>query len=296
MDDSGPPFPRPVPLQQHEQFAAALAACGQVTLRPGGPSGPLAMLRRLPGGLPIAMISRAGHPAGDLRRIVMDSALARVPLLLGPDAPAPDLREIGAVPLMTPATVAELDLRPEPEALRAGLHPKWRNRLGHAERQGLRVAREGPDGSARRWLFRAEAEMQARRGYRTWPLALILAYGAVNPGQCVIFTARERGDTVAATLLLRHGGAATYQIGQTSARGRALSAHTLLLWEAMLWLRAEGHSRLDLGSIDMQRGAGLARFKLGTGAELRRLGGTWGWWPPLGRSLGPLARLDLHRM
>ena len=33
-------------------------------MRPGGPSGPLAMLRRLPGGLPLAMISRAAHPAG----------------------------------------------------------------------------------------------------------------------------------------------------------------------------------------------------------------------------------------
>ena len=37
-------------------------------------------------------------------------------------------------------------------------------------------------------------------------------------------------------------------------------------------LRAEGVAWLDLGSVDTEAAPGLARFKLGTGAELRRLG------------------------
>ena len=39
-----------------------------------------------------------------------------------------------------------------------------------------------------------------------------------------------------------------------------------------LWV--EGVRWLDLGSVDTERASGLARFKLGTGAELRRLGTT----------------------
>ena len=39
-------------------------------------------------------------------------------------------------------------------------------------------------------------------------------------------------------------------------------------------LRAEGVAWLDLGSVDTEAAPGLARFKLGTGAELRRLGAT----------------------
>jgi hypothetical protein len=39
-----------------------------------------------------------------------------------------------------------------------------------------------------------------------------------------------------------------------------------------LW--AEGVRWLDLGSVDTEKAPGLARFKLGTGAELKRLGAT----------------------
>ena len=75
-----------------------------------------------------------------------------------------------------------------------------------------------------------------------------------------------------------------------------MSAHNLLMWRAALWLARQGHRRLDLGPIDTANAPGLARFKLGIGAHARRLGGTWGWWPPLGSLLGPLAALDRARM
>ena len=39
-------------------------------------------------------------------------------------------------------------------------------------------------------------------------------------------------------------------------------------------LRAEGVRWLDLGSVDTEAAPGLARFKLGTGAALKRLGAT----------------------
>jgi len=117
-----------------------------------------------------------------------------------------------------------------------------------------------------------------------------------NPGQAKLFTAFDGRDPVAQMLFLRHGGGATYHIGHTTGRGRALSAHNLLLWNAMCWLAAKGHRRLDLGLISTDKAAGLARFKLATGATARALGGTWLWWPPLGRALRPLAALDRRAM
>jgi hypothetical protein len=39
-------------------------------------------------------------------------------------------------------------------------------------------------------------------------------------------------------------------------------------------LAAEGLRWLDLGTVDTEAAPGLARFKLGTGARLRRLGAT----------------------
>ena len=45
-------------------------------------------------------------------------------------------------------------------------------------------------------------------------------------------------------------------------------------WQAAQALRAEGVRWLDLGSVDNEAAPGLARFKLGTGARLCRLGAT----------------------
>ncbi|MEY8843073.1 GNAT family N-acetyltransferase, partial [Cribrihabitans sp. XS_ASV171] len=82
-------------------------------------------------------------------------------------------------------------------------------------------------------------------------------------------------------LILIHGQSATYHVAHTTQQGRATSAHNLLLWEAATWLAARGLTRLDLGPVETEHSPGLARFKLGTGARARALGGTWLLWPPL---------------
>ena len=83
---------------------------------------------------------------------------------------------------------------------------------------------------------------------------------------------RER---VAAMMFLIHGQAASYQVGWSSEKGRELNAHNLLLWRAMLELRARGVRRLDLGGVNTVRSAGLARFKIGTGGQVLQLAGTY---------------------
>ncbi|MCB4454443.1 GNAT family N-acetyltransferase [Leisingera sp. McT4-56] len=285
--------PQPRALQQSPEFARALMACGQDPLML---EDKLVLQRRLPGGLRLAMVNRADltDPA-PLLAAMRENGFARTPLILSPETPALHLSRLGAVPLVTPAHAAIWDLSGDLDQRRAALHQKWRNRLKHGAAQNLRLTRQNLPHDVRHWLFQADAKQQTLRGYRSWPIGLTLAYARENKGQAKLFQASEGKEAVAAILILSHGSGATYHIAHTTARGKQLSAHTLLLWEAANWLAAKGICRLDLGLINTEDAAGLARFKLGTGANLHRLGGTWGFWPPLGRILRPLARLD-HRL
>jgi hypothetical protein len=284
------------PLQQSAEFAAALRLAGQTPLVLDRLKNTLVLHRRLRG-IPVAMVNRA-HIAKPLRLLEMlqEEGLHRTPVILSPDNQVPDLARHGAVPLMSPARTAQWDLNIDQDARRAGLHQKWRNRLNHAERQGLRVTRQNMPGDANHWLLTADVLQQQAKGYKSWPAALTLAYAQANTGQAKLFQAFDGNEPVAAMLILRHGRGATYHISHATVRGKQLSAHNLLLWEAASWLSAKGCEQLELGVINTEDAPGLARFKLGTGARLHSLGGTWGYWPPARRLLRPLAALDRRMM
>ncbi|MFW2587532.1 GNAT family N-acetyltransferase [Sagittula sp. SSi028] len=212
------------------------------------------------------------------------------PFVLNADGIAPQiLRANGFWPLMTPATLALLDLD-APATMRQAMQQKWRNRLNRAEGADLRVIRRPL--AADDWLLTAEAEQARARRYRGMPPAFATAFAAANPGLAQVFEARHRGTPVAAALMLRHGRMATWQIGHSTPEGRKLNAMNLVLWHAMEALQADGHEQIDLGILNAQDAAGLTRFKLGTGARAHQLGGTW---LHLG-SLAPLARLLPDRM
>ena len=88
-----------------------------------------------------------------------------------------------------------------------------------------------------------------------------------------VFRADLGRDPAAGMLFLIHGRRATYHVGWTSDAGRDNAAHNLILWSAMKELKAKGVAVLDLGGVNTQSGAGIARFKLETGgAVLQRAG------------------------
>ena len=283
-----------LPLQQHPRFGAALARIGRPPLIVSG----LTVLRRRFAGLPVAMLTRFDPGQGEmLPDIVARAGLGAWPLVLAPDGPFPASAPLGSGPRVAPVTVAELDLGAPLDALRRNLSGKWRNRLKAAEASGLSVSDRPMPLDPDHWLLRADTTQGRQRGYRNWPVPLTLAYATAHPGKARLFTARDRtGEEIAAMLFLRHGKVATYHLGHSTETGRDLAAHNLLMWTAIERLARAGCTRLDLGLANGEDAAGLLHFKLGTGARLRPLGGTWGWWPPLGRSLRPLARLDRRLM
>jgi lipid II:glycine glycyltransferase (peptidoglycan interpeptide bridge formation enzyme) len=82
-------------------------------------------------------------------------------------------------------------------------------------------------------------------------------------------------NAVAGMIFLVHGSTATYQVGWGNEQGRQERAHHVLLWRAIQELKAMGIRRLDLGGVNTQRSAGLARFKMGLGGEVRQFAGTY---------------------
>ena len=278
----------PPALQQSPEFARALEAFS--TPPRHLPDGTLVLERRF-AGLPVRMIARPRAQTPMEMRDLLRDLPGAAPVVLAPDRPM-DLYRIGAFPVVSPTSVATLDLTPPLDTLESGLHQKWRNRLRHAETQRLKVTRQNMPLDAGHWLFQEDYLQQKERGYRTWPVPLTLAYAATNPGQAKLFTAFMGRTPVAAALVLRHGAAATYHIGHSRAAGRVFSAHNLLIWAAITWAKSKSLQSFELGSLDTEDSPGLARFKLGTGAVARALGGTWLRWPPIAPLARPLARLD----
>ncbi|NRB18443.1 MAG: GNAT family N-acetyltransferase [Rhodobacteraceae bacterium] len=294
------PIQRATPIRsiaQSPEFARALRYRGQAPLILDQLNNTLVMRRRIWRFLDVAMVNRApiDKPLR-LLEMLQEQGLRRTPVILSPESPTPDQARLGAVPVMSPARIARLDLTAPKEQRRAALHQKWRNRLKHAESQSLRVSRQTMPVDPAHWLFQADAKQQGQRGYRNWPQDLTLAYVRTNPGKAKLFQAFDGKDCVAAVLILCHGTSASYHISHSTDRGRAVSAHNLLMWQAINWLAANDYTELDLGLINTEDAAGLARFKLGTGAQLHTLGGSWLYWPPMGRLLRPLAALDRQTM
>ncbi|WP_434287668.1 GNAT family N-acetyltransferase [Celeribacter sp. SCSIO 80788] len=206
-------------------------------------------------------------PDKAVERAVVQSLRAALPFglkLMSPDSRLPGT--LGRLGLSSPPEVVELDLRPPLSDMRLGLNGKWRNALKKAEKSDLHVTRLAPSPSVLRPYLLLEKHQQAQRHYRGLPPEFALALQDVAPKSLRLFEVDD-----AFMLFILHGTSATYQIGHTGPRGRAVNAHNLILWEAIKRLKLEGVRKLDLGMIDTRRAPDLARFKLRTGATARVL-------------------------
>jgi len=176
------------------------------------------------------------------------------------------LTGFGLVPLVTPMTQAIWDLAGDP---RLRMDRKWRSHLATAERTGATFQRDRPGALER--LLMQEAAQRRQRGYRTLSAKFTRA---LPPDALRLWEWWHEGQLAAAMCFVRHGATASYHMAWGNAAARRDGVHTLMLWQAAQALHSEGVRWLDLGSINTEDAPGLARFKLGTGAAVKRLGST----------------------
>ena len=276
-------LPPLTPLQQHPQFAAALAGMGRpmkkITLPHGG-SAQVMERRFWPVHWPLRLVSRGPiweGPATAAQMLDGVTTLRRrgVQIINNENVPGDVMKAAGYRQIMTPATIAVLDLRGTYADWLAAMTAKWRNALRRAEYAGLTVDVAPFSRADHKWILEADEDQQSTRGYQALPGALTQSYAVMNRDVTFVVTASDGATPVAAMIFLRHGTAATYQIGWTSVIGRSLRAHNLCLSTGMDILAEAGVTAIDLGVIDTENNPGLARFKLGSGAKPVVLGGSW---------------------
>jgi len=257
---------RQLPLQQHPDFGAALKTLGTDVRRVD-----------IDGAAPTQVIKRFGvafAPRGPIWDQENAHALRRSPLrIINAEQPSDIYRRAGFRQLMTPAHVAELSLRDTDWMARA--HGKWRNAWRKSQKSSLALNHSHFNAARHAWLLAEDRAQQRRKKYRALPHSIIHAYAALHPDKVRVFIAHCKRETLAAMLFLQHGQVATYHLGWSSAQGRETNAHYALLKKAADTFRARGGTRLDLGVVDTENAPGLARFKIGSGAQIRPLGGTW---------------------
>lgn len=266
-----------LPLQQHPHFVAALRAAGRTCDAYVTPHGQVQMLRRRLGPFGTMTAATRGPiwrtTAPDIQHTEL-SEMARAGLrIINDEHTAPTaLHAAGFRQIATPGHVALWDITGD---MIKQAHGKWRNAYRQAQRAAQNVTIRRFDTTRDSWLLQADAAQQKQRRYRALPGWITLAYAQIAPRDVWVGFTGPAKSPDAAMLFLRHDTGATYHIGWTSDAGRATNAHHLIMITAATHLAERGVAQLDLGQVDTVTTPGLARFKLGTGARLHRLGGTW---------------------
>ncbi len=260
-------------LQQSWTYGEVLLTMGKSVhriARDGKPHGQW-VTRRLLGGRRLAVAMR-GPMDGQLppkRALKNALEMPRASLLLA----APDDGETArSRAMMTGGTMARLALQDDPEVQLAMMHGKWRNRLRAAT--PVPVHRFDRDAGVLAQLIAHDLDQQKRQNYRALPPEFLITWAQIAPQDMAILAIQKQGVLAAGMVFLRHGVGVTYQLGWAGAWARKNHAHNLLLWHAMQLFANEGARFIDLGLLDTERAPGLARFKLGAGAEALKLGAT----------------------
>jgi hypothetical protein len=180
--------------------------------------------------------------------------------------------------VMTGYSTVLIDLTQSPDAFRASMEGRWRNRLVAAEKAGLNIVRTGANPAQYRWLLEEERAQRQSKGFHGLPIEFVESYihsRSQTSRTMLVLRAEHKKDKVAAMLFLLHGTAATYHVGWSNDTGRDTNAHNLLLWRAFHELKERGLRTLDLGGINTRSLAGISRFKIGSGGRVVTYAGTY---------------------
>lgn len=172
-----------------------------------------------------------------------------------------------------------IDLTQSQDQLWQNLYGKNRTDIRKAEKAGLEMAFGDHNHRHTDWLLKQEQAQQKQNKYQGLPVGLVAGYGACSMPDQGVYTAFALGESddkpMAGVLFLRHGRSATYHIGWNGRRGRKCRALNLLLWTMIIKLKEAGVETLDLGGVNTEEGADIARYKLSFGGTVHVMGGTF---------------------
>lgn len=283
IDQTDFEVPRFQALQQHPFFGAALAGMGQplaVVTLPGHGTAQVLSRRMRPFRKPLKLVSRGPYwpelPSAALQYEAITTLRDQGVRVINAEDTSPQImRAAGFRQIMTPASIGVLQLGHGPDVRRNLMSMKWRNALRKAETQNLRIEVRPYHHGIDKWVLDENEKQQMAKGFRALPSEVTQAFAIMNKGEVMIVTAARHAVPIAAMIFLRHGSVATYHVGWSSLEGRARNAHNLCLACAADQLEQDGVKLLDMGAIDTCSAPGLARFKIGVGAQVKQLGGTW---------------------
>lgn len=217
---------------------------------------------------------RVAKAVGALKATIADTErhILRVRLPLLPpcetDRIAPVFSELGGLPSARAKHYNSLaiDLAPEPSAIRASLHSKWRNDLKNAERSGLRLEVGRNPAIEARFLVLLD-EVRKKKGFEI-PTEPEFFFALEDPEieTEVLLAITPQDEDAAGLVVTRAGRIAVYHFGATGPAGRKSRAGYFLTWQAILRSREAEAAWYDLGGIDRNANPDVYRFKNRTGA------------------------------
>ena len=201
------------------------------------------------------------------------------------DSPEPETtvrdsyESMGFRQIITGNSTVLIDLTLSEEQLWQNLYGKNRTHIRKAEKNGFAVVFGDHNHPHTEWLLAQERKQQKEKKYQGLPVELVQGYGHFTAKGKGVYTAFavEMGDDepMSGILFLCHGRCATYHIGWNGPRGRKSRALNLLLWKMIVTLKAAGFETIDLGGLNTEEGADIARYKLSFGGKVISLSGTF---------------------
>lgn len=179
--------------------------------------------------------------------------------------------------IITGNSTVVIDLKLSEDRLWQNLYSKNRTHIRKAKKSDFEVVYGDHNHPHTDWLLGQERKQQKEKKYQGLPVELVKGYGQFSSPEKGVYTAFavEKGEPIAGALFLRHGRSATYHIGWNGPRGRKCRALNLLLWTMALKLKDAGVETLDLGGVNTEEGADIARYKLSFGGDVLSMGGTY---------------------
>lgn len=156
-----------------------------------------------------------------------------------------------------------IDLSVDEREILTSFHPKWRNCLSAARRQGLKVRTSSDDTDLARFGVLHQRLME-RKGF---DVELdVDTYRRVHQASAAedrleVRLVEQDGVPVAGHVSSALGESSVYLFGASTPEGNRVKASYMLQWDAIVAAREQGMRWYDLGGIDPDANHGVYRFK-----------------------------------